>query len=180
MESARADRDRTMAATIREETARDKRTVRTITTVLAMAEMAVEEMETRDPETGRTEENVPTVHLTEESAPERTAVTTEDTTTVARTVRMEEATVRDRKADSPAREEEMTVARTTEEITEEETTEGRRTEEETHRLSRHRSFRNRSRSARRAKTTIRRKITVMTTEKTEFQKERNKNRCHSR
>ena len=85
-----------------------------------------------------------------------------------------------RKADSPVREEEMTADRTTEEITEEEMTEDRRMEEELLRPFLHQLFRSRNHSARRAKRTIKRKITGMTTEKKDFQKGRNKNRCHSR
>ena len=67
-----------------------------------------------------------------------------------------------------------------EEITEEEMTEDRRMEEELLRPFLHQLFRSRNHSARRAKRTIKRKITGMTTEKKDFQKGRNKNRCHSR
>ena len=93
---------------------------------------------------------------------------------------MEEEIARVRKADSPVREEEMTADRTTEEITEEEMTEDRRMEEELLRPFLHQLFRSRNHSARRARRTIKRKITGMTTEKKDFQKGRNKNRCHSR
>ena len=67
-----------------------------------------------------------------------------------------------------------------EEITEEEMTEDRRMEEELLRPFLHQLFRSRNHNARRARRTIKRKITGMTTEKKDFQKGRNKNRCHSR
>ena len=140
-------------------------------TVPEMAQTAVETTIIKDPEMAITEENVPeTVRLTEESAPGRIVVRTETTITVETIVRMEEEIARVRKADSPVREEEMTADRTTEEITEEEMTEDRRMEEELLRPFLHQLFRSRNHSARRARRTIKRKITGMTTEKKDFQK----------
>ena len=145
--------------------------VRTAITVPEMAQTAVETTIIKDPEMAITEENVQeTVRLTEESAPGRIVVRTETTITVETIVRMEEENARVRKADSPVREEEMTADRTTEEITEEEMTEDRRMEEELLRPFLHQLFRSRNHSARRAKRTIKRKITGMTTEKKDFQK----------
>lgn len=159
MESVRADKDRTMAAIIREETVQDKRIVRTAITVPEMAQTAVETTIIKDPEMAITEENVPeTVRLTEESAPGRIVVRTETTITVETIVRMEEENARVRKADSPVREEEMTADRTTEEITEEEMTEDRRMEEELLRPFLHQLFRSRNHSARRARRTIKERL----------------------